>query len=181
MSDNLTLQDRLRLVRRRLRMSQKEFAATLGVTTSAIGNWESGCGNIPESRIVEICSFHGVNREWLETGKGEMLGDPVPDGIDSSVTPYSIAKRQGCNEVVARVFDAVCGMNASDQEVLARLIRKIFESVEGTQQKKQNQKIVDFASKIISAVNYAEGNIVQRGNQSNSASLSNDENSSNGE
>lgn len=173
------MESRLKTLRKKLRMSQTEFAHSLGVSTSAVGNWESGFQKIPEMRIEEICTVHGINRHWLETGEGGMFGNYVD--VDDKASPYSFAKRRGCDDTLARVFDAVLNLGAEDQAAMARLIRKVCANIEDSQQKQQHKQILESVNKIIAAVNYAEGNIVQRGNQSNSASLSNDENSSNGE
>ena len=54
------------------------IASALGVTPTTIYGWIEGSRPQPK-KIARICSFFGVNREWLEHGTGarEMTETPV--------------------------------------------------------------------------------------------------------
>lgn len=65
------LGNRIRKARRLAAMTQAELAARLGVSRSAVANWESATGIWPASaRLLAIAVRTGVSYEWLATGRG---------------------------------------------------------------------------------------------------------------
>lgn len=67
------MQNRLKALRKALGLKQKDLAQKIGVATGRVGGWECGRDAIPKTRIYQICNEYGVNREWLETGAGDMF------------------------------------------------------------------------------------------------------------
>jgi len=62
---------RIRIARQRARLSQEALAANLGVTRSAVANWEGADDVLPASaRLAKLAKLTGVNYEWLATGRG---------------------------------------------------------------------------------------------------------------
>ncbi|MBP3695194.1 MAG: helix-turn-helix transcriptional regulator [Thermoguttaceae bacterium] len=69
-----TIGDRLKEVRTKyLNLSQEEFGNTLGIGRGAIYNIEKGLVEPKESFMQLLCSTYNINREWLETGEGDMF------------------------------------------------------------------------------------------------------------
>lgn len=70
----MTLAERIRMARRKARLTQQSLADALQVNRSAVSNWEAKGGSSPSGRnmrqLVEACH---VAYEWLATGRGEML------------------------------------------------------------------------------------------------------------
>lgn len=66
------MKDRLKQLRKDQKLKQREFAEKVGVSTGAIGSWESGSTVPGDTRIDKICHLFNVRREWLEHGEGEM-------------------------------------------------------------------------------------------------------------
>ena len=64
--------ERLRLIRKMLGLSQQEFANRIGKTLKTVQRWESGQYNIPDSALRLISHTFGVSYEWLKTGEGDM-------------------------------------------------------------------------------------------------------------
>lgn len=63
--------DRVRLSRVSSKLSQAALSRQLGVTASAVAQWESVRGTTPGvDRIRKIASITGVSFEWLATGEG---------------------------------------------------------------------------------------------------------------
>ena len=64
---------RIRRARRIAGISQQALADTLGVTRSAVSNWESDSGVRPATnRLAVMARALHVGFEWLATGRGEM-------------------------------------------------------------------------------------------------------------
>lgn len=58
-----------------LKMSQTDFAESVGVSRGVIVNLESGA-TTPKPQFLDlIARVYNVNRDWLETGEGEMLAE----------------------------------------------------------------------------------------------------------
>ena len=68
----MTQQERIRLARRALGMSQTQLAQAVGVQRSAVSHWEAPLGKNPSvSHMREIALVTGIQFEWLATGRGE--------------------------------------------------------------------------------------------------------------
>jgi len=63
--------DRMRLSRASSKLSQASLSRRLGVTASAVAQWESTRGTTPGvDRLRKIALITGVSFEWLATGEG---------------------------------------------------------------------------------------------------------------
>ncbi|WP_343101914.1 helix-turn-helix transcriptional regulator [Romboutsia sp. MSSM.1001216sp_RTP31141st1_G3_RTP31141_220114] len=67
------MKSRLKEIRKALNLTQKEFGEKIGLSDSNISNLEKGNINLIDRNIKSICAIYNVNREWFETGKGEMF------------------------------------------------------------------------------------------------------------
>ena len=66
---------RIRELRKKIGLTQQDFADRIGVKQSTIATYEMG-RNEPSNPIINaICSTYNVNEEWLRTGEGEMFQD----------------------------------------------------------------------------------------------------------
>ena len=73
-------------LRNRLNLTQTEFGEKIGLTRNAIAAYECGNSNPTGTAIIAIVNVFHVNREWLETGEGEMFcGDPLDAQIRASI------------------------------------------------------------------------------------------------
>lgn len=69
----MTLGERMKEIRRNAGIKQAEFGALFGVKEGTVTSWETGLRNPSNAILSAICEKFSVNREWLETGEGEML------------------------------------------------------------------------------------------------------------
>jgi len=68
------MNERLKILRKELKLSQTEFGSRIGLTTSAISDIErEKVKNITEGNIKLICREFNVNEEWLRHGTGEIF------------------------------------------------------------------------------------------------------------
>jgi transcriptional regulator with XRE-family HTH domain len=72
------MNDRLKVLRKSLKLNQTEFARRLGLTQTALSMIELGKVSLTEKNIRLICSEFGVNDVWLREGQGEMFGENSP-------------------------------------------------------------------------------------------------------
>lgn len=71
--------DRLKALRKTLKLSQTEFGKRLGMGIGVICNFEYGNTTPNELQLDLICRTYGCDRIWLETGDGEMFQTPTRD------------------------------------------------------------------------------------------------------
>ena len=73
------MKERLKALRKELRLTQQEFADRVGISRGNIGAYEVG-KNAPSDAVISlICRDFHVNEEWFRTGIGEMFVEETPD------------------------------------------------------------------------------------------------------
>ena len=70
------MEERLKMLRKRLNLTQEEFGKRIGVKASAIGQIEKGRNNLSARNIDAICREFNVNPDWLSDGEGKMFNEP---------------------------------------------------------------------------------------------------------
>lgn len=100
----LPIKDRLRAVRKRMRMTIDQFADSTGVPYSMVQNCELGRVQPTEAYLRLISFVHGVNRYWLDTGLGDMCIAP-----------------QSPDEIAAQLRVVLSGMDAYKVDTIVRL------------------------------------------------------------
>lgn len=80
------MNDRLRLVRSNLRISQAKLAEEMHVTRNIIANYESGRVEPTELFITLLCSKYRVNEEWFRYGTGEMYIGESKESVIATIT-----------------------------------------------------------------------------------------------
>ena len=74
----MTINKRMRAVRKALHMTQEEFAKPLGISFAAVSMAERELNNVSEQNIRAVVREYHVNEEWLRTGAGEMFASVLP-------------------------------------------------------------------------------------------------------
>ena len=71
------MNERIRLIRKNLRLTQTEFGRQIGCSQTAVAKYETGMV-VPDAPIrMLICQKYNVNPVWLETGEGK----PYKEGL----------------------------------------------------------------------------------------------------
>ena len=71
------MNERIRLLRKELKLTLEEFGKRIGIKKSSISLLERGINNPSEQTVLSICREFNVNEEWLREGKGEMFFRPT--------------------------------------------------------------------------------------------------------
>ena len=74
-----TLQERIKLLRKKLDLNQEEFAEKIGLKRSALSLIEIGKNPLTEQNIKLICLTFNVSRDWLDSGEGEIFVSETPE------------------------------------------------------------------------------------------------------
>lgn len=73
------MNERLKLLRKNLDLTQQEFADRIGSKRNTIAKYETDT-NVPSAAVISlICREFNVSEEWLRNGTGEMFIEQTPD------------------------------------------------------------------------------------------------------
>lgn len=67
------MNERIKELRKRLNLTQQEFADRLSIKRGAVANYEVGRNTPSDSVIALICREFNVSERWLRSGEGEMF------------------------------------------------------------------------------------------------------------
>jgi transcriptional regulator with XRE-family HTH domain len=86
--------DRVREIRLKLRLSQGEFAAKMGVHQKTWSNIEIGVNPCSDRYVNLVCLTYNVRKEWLLDGRGDIftpqpLNPPPQPVLDNTGKPLS--------------------------------------------------------------------------------------------
>lgn len=68
----MSINERIRLIRKESGLNQAEFSQKLGVSQGGVSWMEKSGNNVSDQSKKMICSIFNVSEEWLETGSGDM-------------------------------------------------------------------------------------------------------------
>jgi transcriptional regulator with XRE-family HTH domain len=74
-----TIQKRLKAIRAKLKISQRDFAKNIYISQSMYAELEVGKRNINERIIHLIATQFNVSKKYLKEGTGDMFSDTPPD------------------------------------------------------------------------------------------------------
>mgnify|MGYP000088495990 FL=1 len=77
------MKERIREIRKTLKLTQVEFGEKIGVKGNTVTNYETGLRNPTDAVLLSICREFNVNEGWLRTGEGEMF--QIPDDEDAAL------------------------------------------------------------------------------------------------
>lgn len=116
------MNERLRKIREKSELTQRDFAKRIGVGASTLAMFETGDRSLKNIHIQRICDEFNVNEVWLRTGEGQMFL------TISNNTPNSFKDK---------IIGAVTIMGDSDAEILWQTIQFLFSehSLDDVQEK----------------------------------------------
>lgn len=121
------MNERIKQIRLALGLSQDEFGRRLGVTRGAITNIELHKVE-PKPLFVDlVCREFSVNKDWLETGVGEMFS---PKTRNEELFEFAARVAEGDPRSIQSQLLAVMARLTDDQwEVLAQVAKELVEEM----------------------------------------------------
>ncbi len=124
--------DRLKQLRKELKLSQAAFAKKIGVSPAAINEIESGRNKLTERNQKAICREFNVNPEWLKDGEGKMF---LPSSsLDRLAAEYDLTP----DEVA--LINSFLKLPTADRQVIIRLVQNFAQSTLGVKLPKQAEE-----------------------------------------
>ncbi len=122
------LAGRLYAIRKKLKLSQEEFGSKIGITRSAICNYENGTRPISEQVILAVCREFDVRPEWLRDGEGDVFvpkpeGDPFEALLKCRDIPADDL------ETIKSVIGAFLELQKPSRDAVVEFVRKCAEKM----------------------------------------------------
>lgn len=122
--DNLN--ERLKLLRKELKLSQEDFGKRVGVSNTAISKLEKAERNVTDQMILSVCREFNVNEEWLRTGAGEMF--ILLDKEDELTAWFgSLVNPNNDNEFMKKFVHMLSKLDVTDWKVLEKMALLMVE------------------------------------------------------
>lgn len=128
----MTQGERVKAIRRSLKLTLEKFGERLGVGKTAISKIEKGENNLSVQMAKAICNEFRVNREYLESGVGEMFSEVPQTVVDELCEQYDL------DDFDRIMLQEYLKMDEASRNVLKTYIRKIcgqISEVDDTQTK----------------------------------------------
>jgi len=116
------MKERFKQVRLALDMSMESFGARLGVTRATISRIESGVNNITPQMFTSVCREFGVNKDWLETGSGDMF---VTLSTDEELAKLVGTVMADSDEFIKKTFLALGQLTPQQWQLVKDFVDKI--------------------------------------------------------
>ena len=120
----MTQGERVKEIRRSLKLTLEKFGERLGVGKTAISKIEKGENNLSSQMMKAICNEYRVNYEYLESGVGEMFSDVPQTVVDELCAQYDL------DDFDRIMLQEYLKLDESSRNVLKAYIRSIMKRVE---------------------------------------------------
>lgn len=120
----MTQGERVKEIRRSLKLTLEKFGERLGVGKTAISKIEKGENNLSFQMMKAICNEYRVNYEYLESGTGEMFSDVPQTVVDELCEQYDL------DDFDRIMLQEYLKLDESSRNVLKAYIRSIMKRVE---------------------------------------------------
>ena len=117
--------ERIKILRKTLKLTQQAFAESLGVSRDTIANVEGGRIEIKDIFILSICREFNVNETWLRTGEGEMF---IELSRDEQIAEFVGRTLSTESESFKKRFIAMLAkLDESDWETLEKIVLELTQ------------------------------------------------------
>lgn len=113
------MKDRVKELRKALKLTQNEFGSKIGVTRDAVAAYERGV-SIKEPIIKLMCNVFNVNYAWLVEGIGEMFNEVGNDDIEYLVKTF------GLDEMETKLVMEFLTLDKDDRAAIIRYLDKVY-------------------------------------------------------
>ena len=137
------MKDRLKILRKELRLTQQELADRVGISRGNIAAYEVGKNSPSDAVISLICREFNVNEVWLRNGSGSMFQErSEEDEIKSLVSSLLDPNRDKMYDVISEFMKVYTSLSPNSQKALNELADKLLEKLGKQQAAKEEIDVV---------------------------------------
>ncbi|WP_329808843.1 helix-turn-helix transcriptional regulator [Enterocloster citroniae] len=126
MSEN----ERIKEIRKTLKMTMERFGERLGVTKTAISNIEKSKRNVTEQMRKAICREFNINGDWLRTGNGEMFVQLSQEDETAHIVQDMLGSNTGSfYNIILEIAKSYKKLSPTSQKALDELADNLLSSL----------------------------------------------------
>lgn len=130
----MEINERIKILRKELKISQEEFGKKLNLKKSAISKYEKGTNKVNERTIINICREFKVNEKWLRFGEGEIFQEVPESTIKKLIKEYNL------NDTQSKLIIEFLKLNEAEREVLTKYIKNLASEDKDLEQEVENYR-----------------------------------------
>ena len=115
----MSINQRIRILRKELGLSQGDFGKRIGLKQGAVSKIEQEGSTVIDQNIRLICTTFGVSERWLREGTGDMLAQTRDDYV------RAFAERCHLGETFIQVMKNFLALSEEDRATMFRLIQQV--------------------------------------------------------
>ena len=116
------MNERIKALRKHLKISQDTFGRRIGITGASVSRIESGENEPSPQTIVFICKEFNVSETWLRSGVGDMFKA-------SSSEAERLVKKYSFPDIVGKLLTVYEGLNEGQQEAVLEYAQRFIASL----------------------------------------------------
>lgn len=134
----MTQGDRIKELRKELKLTLEKFGSRLGVGKTAISKIEKGENSLTDQMFKSICREFNVNPSWLRDGSGEIFVERSKnDLIESFIGDILVNEPEGFR---TRLITAMAKMDEKGWEALERFCREVMAEEAAAEKQHDTEK-----------------------------------------
>lgn len=169
--NTLTLNERIKELRKLRGLSQKDFAETIGISQRSVSWGEQPGNNVPDNTIKNICMTFGVNEDWLRNGTEPMYIQAPTFSLDNFV------RQHGGTELEIDIMKAYFEL---EPDVRAMLIQHFKERLTASRAEPVRNLAAEREAAEAAYIKSRSGNVPQVGSSALNTTADTDPGSANG-
>lgn len=119
--------ERVRQLRRELKLTQKEFALRIALTQNHLTGIETGKRTLTERTIALICAEYGVNSAWLREGIGPQYSQVGDESLSYVIRHYQL------DGFVKGIVAEYLKLSDAQRNAISRYIQGVVREVDAAQ------------------------------------------------
>lgn len=139
------MKERIKKLRKKLGLTQQQFADKLGISRGNIATYETRDGSPGNSVINLICREFNVSENWLRTGEGEMF---IQQSRTDEISTFMNRLMQSEPDDIRRRFvSAISRLSTDELKVLERTALHLAEELKDLSGSEQEEGPMGTAAK----------------------------------
>lgn len=119
------MKENFKILRKSLRLTQREFAEKLNLSQNFIAQIESG-SKIPSDRTVaDICRVFSVNESWLRSGSGQMFN--LAEDRTAAIVADLLDKQCPTYNLIINIIDKYRKLDPVSQSVIDKFLDDLLK------------------------------------------------------
>lgn len=121
-----SINERFRVLRDSIGLSQEEFAARAHRTRSEIKNIEYGKTTPKDEVIASVCQTYGIQEDWLRYGLEPMRAEKSEEEQIAELVGSAL---NGSSSLKKAVIKMICTRSDAELQALEDMLRQLYEDI----------------------------------------------------